>query len=326
MARAARVSPTTVSHALGGQRPVAEGTRRRVLDAAARLGYRPHPGARSLKAGRVGVLGLCLVNVTGGAMPVAEMEYYFRLVNAATQAALDEHLALVVVPDTGDGEFWDRLLLDGALIADPVAGDHNLRRLRARGLPYVTIGRDPDAPESGHWVDSDPERAALDCLDHLAARGARDVAALTWDTTDSWTQTSVRTYRRWCKGRGLQARLEVIAEDTDEAVRAAVARLLDGVPRPDAVCAFYEQPALALLEAARARGIDVPGQLMIVAPSDYGPGAASRPPLTTVDYHPDRLGRVAARMLIDLVAGRHVAEPRVVIPATLVEGDSTRRQ
>ena len=48
VARLAGVSPTTVSHALGGQRPVSEATRQRVRDAVAELGYRPHPGARSL--------------------------------------------------------------------------------------------------------------------------------------------------------------------------------------------------------------------------------------------------------------------------------------
>ena len=50
VARRAGVSPTTVSHALGGQRPVSEATRKRVQEAVAELGYRPHPGARSLKA------------------------------------------------------------------------------------------------------------------------------------------------------------------------------------------------------------------------------------------------------------------------------------
>ena len=325
VARAAQVSPTTVSHALGGKRPVAESTRRRVIETAARLGYRPHPGARSLKAAGAGVLGLCLVNVTGGPMPVAEMEYYFRLINAATQAALDEHLALVVVPDTGDGEFLDRLLLDGAVVADPLPADANLRRLRARGLPCVTIGREPDAPAEGYWVDSDTERATIEALDHLAARGARDVAALTWDTGDFWTQSGLGAYRRWCADHDRPARVTVIAEDTTAAIDAAVAALLDAEPRPDAVYVLYELPALALHEAAGRRGLDVPGELMIVAPGDFGAGAARGPSLTTLDYHPDELGRAAAAMLVDLVRGREPATPRLIVPATLIEGESTRR-
>ena len=43
VARRAGVSPTTVSHALGGQRPVSEATRQRVQEAVAELGYRAAP-------------------------------------------------------------------------------------------------------------------------------------------------------------------------------------------------------------------------------------------------------------------------------------------
>ena len=58
-------------------------------EAADQLGYRPHPGARSLRGGATGVIALCLTNLTGGALPFAEMEYYRRVVTAATQTDLD---------------------------------------------------------------------------------------------------------------------------------------------------------------------------------------------------------------------------------------------
>jgi len=74
VARLAGVSPTTVSHALGGKRPVSAATRQRVRDAAERLGYRPHPGARSLKASGTGVLALCAVNVTSPEVSFADLE------------------------------------------------------------------------------------------------------------------------------------------------------------------------------------------------------------------------------------------------------------
>jgi len=326
VARLAGVSPTTVSHALGGRRPVAESTRRRVLEAADRLAYRPHPGARSLKAVRTGVLALCMVNTTGVEAAYAEMEYYFRLVSAATAAALEEHFALVVVPETDSGEYWDRLLLDGAIIADPVHDDPNIRRLRARRVPLVTVGRDPDAPEEGYWVDNDAEVATRLCLDHLASCGAREVAGMTLMTSDHWTQTSLRTYHAWCAEHHQPSRLEVVPEDTADALRGAALRLLESEPRPDAVYGFFEETALSVLEMASSLGIKVPAELMIASPSDFGLGATSMPPLTTVDYHPEQHGREAVRMLIELVRGETPAEPHKLIPLSLVERESTRRR
>ena len=324
VARLAGVSPTTVSHALGGQRPVSEATRQRVQEAVAELGYRPHPGARSLKASGTGVLALCAVNATSSTS-YADLEYYFRIIQGVTEVAHQNEYALVVIPDSRNGVYWDRLLFDGAVISDPPAGDDSIRFLRAQGLPYVTIGRDPDRPDEGYWVDDDAAQGTRQVLDHLLARGARDVAAITWLTTDHWTQTALATYRDWCRRHGLTPRVEDVGEDTEEALEAAAKRLLEGPHRPDAVFGIYELPAIALLRRAAELGIDVPGELMVAGPSDFGLAEKSTPPMTTLEYDARQHGREAAEMLIHLVRGEPVEEPRRVLPVTLVARESTNR-
>ena len=253
------------------------------------------------------------------------MEYYRRVVTAATQTALDEHFALVVVPETDSGEFWDRLLFDGAIIVDPVSADPNLRTLQARGVPCVSVGRHPDDPEAGCWVDNDPAAAARLCLDHLAGRGARSVATITWLTTEYWTQESLRAYYAWCEERRQAPRLEVVEQDDEAALRAAAERLLLTEPRPDAVYSFSELPALWLLRVAAEHGIRVPQDVMVVGTSDFGLGATSTPPMTTLDYNSDEHGHEAARLLISLVRGETPDVPRRVLPVTLVERESTAR-
>lgn len=49
------LSQTTVSRALNGYPEVNEETRRRVMDAAKRHGYRPNPSARRLATGKSGM-------------------------------------------------------------------------------------------------------------------------------------------------------------------------------------------------------------------------------------------------------------------------------
>ena len=324
VARLAGVSPTTVSHALGGQRPVSEATRQRVQEAVAELGYRPHPGARSLKASGTGVIALCAVNATT-ASSYADLEYYFRIIQGVTEVAHQREYALVVIPDSRNGVYWDRLLFDGAIISDPASGDANLRFLRTQGLPYVTIGRDPDHPDEGYWIDDDAETGTRMVLDHLLAHGARDVAVVTWPTSDYWTQTSLRVYRAWCQEHGLAPRIEEVAEDSEEALEAAAARLLEGAKRPDAVFGVYELPAIAVLRRAGQLGIDVPGELMVAGPSDFGLAEKSTPPMTSLEYDAEQHGREAAEMLIRLVRDEPIDEPRKVMRVALVERDSTRR-
>lgn len=324
VARLAGVSPTTVSHALGGQRPVSEATRKRVREAVAELGYRPHPGARSLKASGTGVIALCAVNAISSSS-YADLEYFFRIMRGVTQTAHQHEYALVVIPDTRDGVYWERLLFDGAIISDPVAGDENVSFLRGQGLPYVTIGRDPDRPDEGYWVDDDADQGARLVLDHLLARGARDVAAITWPTTDHWTQAAVRAYRNWCADHGHTPRVEQVQGHSQEALEAAATRMLEDPGRPDAVFGVYELPAIAVLRKAAELGIDVPGQLMVAGPGDFGLAERSQPPMTTLEYDAERHGREAADMLIRLARGETVEQPRRVLPVTLVERESTRR-
>jgi len=326
VARLAGVSPTTVSHALGGKRPVSAATRQRVRDAAERLGYRPHPGARSLKASGTGVLALCAVNVTSPEVSFADLEYYFKLIKGVAEETYGSEFELVVVPESASGVCWDRLLLDGAIIADPGAADPNIRVLRARHVPCVTIGRDPEDPNEGYWVDGDAEAATRLFLDHLAAQGARDIAAVTWMTSDHWTQASVSAYHAWCEEHGRRPRLEVVPEDNDAALRETASRLLAPGARPDAVYGVSELPAIAVLRRAADLGIDVPGEIMVAAPSDFGLGATCSPPMTTLDYHAEEYGREAARMLVQLVRGETPAEPHKLLPFSLIERESTRRR
>jgi DNA-binding LacI/PurR family transcriptional regulator len=324
VARLAGVSPTTVSHALGGQRPVSEATRERVQEAVLQLGYRPHPGARSLKASGTGVIALCAVNATAEP-PYADLEYYFRLMHTVTEVSHEEGYALVVVPSQNSDKYWGRLLVDGAIISDPEAGDPNIAFLRAQGLPYVTIGRDPDAPEEGFWVDNDNDLETRTMLDLLRERGAKDIALVTWPTTDHWTRSGLAAHTAWCEERGLTPRVEEVREDDDDPLGEAARRLLEGPQRPDAVYGLYELPAIAVLRHAVELGIKVPEELMVAGPGDFGVAVKTTPQMTTLEYDIEGQGRAAACMLIRLVRGAPVDEPHQIVDFSVVERDSTRR-
>ena len=80
-----------------------------------------------------------------------------------------------------------------------------------------------------------------------------------------------------------------------------------------------------MLRRAPQLGIDVPGELMVAGPSDFGLAEKSTPPMTTLEYDAVQHGREAAEMLIHLVRGEPVDEPRQLLPVALVERESTRR-
>jgi LacI family transcriptional regulator len=120
-------------------------------------------------------------------------------------------------------------------------------------------------------------------------------------------------------------RVEEVRDDDEDAMTAAAGRLLDGPGRPDGVYGLYELPAVAVVRVATERGIDVPGELLVAGPGDFGLAVKSTPTMTTLEYDVERQGREATHMLIRLVRGEPVDEPRKIVPFSIAERESTRR-
>ena len=319
VAQAAGVSIATVSHALNGKGRMSDATRERVLEVADRMGYRPSPSARSLAGGRTGVLALSLSTPPGLPLSITDFDYFVQLTNGATHAALDAGYALVTLPSGGGrGNPLARLAIDGAVIVDPVSADPSLSFLRERGIPFVTAGREPGGAD-GLWVDSDHRAATRECLDHLVQAGATRVALVTVPPVISYTQDTLAVYEAWCARRGQSPLVEVAADNPTEAGGyAAAARLLARDDAPDGIYAGLDRLALGVLLAARALGREVPGDLRVVGCTDSGESTTAEPPLTSMNLHPQELGRAAVELLVQAVEGRTPAERHRYVPTNLI--------
>src|SRR4051794_2180286 len=100
-------------------------------------------------------------------------------------------------------------------------------------------------------------------------------------------------------------------------IRAIAAELLSLPERPTAVFAASDTQAIGVLEAARALGIDVPGELSVIGFDDVE--VAAYVGLTTVRQPLLESGRRGAKLLLDVLARRRPAEPlRELLPLELV--------
>lgn len=327
VAREAGVSITTVSHALSGKGRLPEETRARVQKVATALGYTPNAVARSLAGGRTGLLAT-YVSLPGNApLAFTEIDYYVDVINAATSAAIERGYALVVAPSTAGDETWSRLPLDGVMVIDPAEGDSSLVALRDRGLSLVLIGRDLHGTPDDIVVQNDRAAGTRMVLDHLAECGARRVGLLTFATYESFTEDAVSEYRDWCSRRGQEPVLVAASADSTSGPAAFLAgaeAFLDLPDRPDGVFCLYEGLGLEVVRLAAGRGIDVPGDLVVVAISEMGGAEAAEPPLTTLELNQAELGATAAELLMDLVEGAPAASVED-LPTRLVARASTAR-
>jgi len=321
VAEAARVSIATVSLALNGKGRISGATRARVLAAAERLGYQPDPSARSLKAGRTGVVALAFSYRVAVPFPLTDIDYFNRAIHGAAEAALARDCGLVIGPPTPQSDVWSRLPLDGVVVFDPVHGDPIPGRLRKRGTPMVVVGRDPNGEFDDPNVDNDHVAGARLVLDHLWERGARKVALFAYPLLDAFCAVSESTYRAWCAERRIEPMVVSFPAMWERAPRQVAAELFASGDRPDAVYCLEDDLGLAALSAAHECGLRVPEDLKIAACSDRE--VFPDLPITTLEIDPGRTAREAVGLLLDIVEGRSGAHPNIEIPLRLVPRVST---
>ncbi|MFE4722539.1 substrate-binding domain-containing protein, partial [Streptomyces sp. NPDC056728] len=100
-------------------------------------------------------------------------------------------------------------------------------------------------------------------------------------------------------------------------------QLLDLAQPPTAIFASSDQMALGAIEALRRRGLRVPEDMSVLGFDDLPEVRWSAPPLTTVRQPLSDMGKLAARVVLDLARSVAPASSRVELATELVVRAST---
>ena len=241
VAQAAGVSVTTVSDSLRGRGRLPQQTRDRVREVARELGYVANAGARNLRRGRTGAIGLYFPHNT------INMQYYMDLAMGAAEQALTNELALTLIPAPRDARNVARLPIDGVIVSDPALGDPIVAAFKEMNVPMVTCERDltPGATPAG-VIESDHVVATRNLLDHLAGQGTTDVAIICPTDECSFAYDIRQSYLDWCRDRAVTPMIEDVPFTNVAAdITPAVRRLLNQDRPPRAMISVPDGGATA---------------------------------------------------------------------------------
>jgi DNA-binding LacI/PurR family transcriptional regulator len=306
VARAAGVSPQTVSRVLNGHASIRADTRARVLEAVAALGYRMNNAARALGTRSTRTLGVVATDAAlyGPSAGIAALE------TAARESGRWIATAYADADDAGSVEAAVEHLLsqgvDGLVLVAAHTRTSDAVRAAAPGVPIVVLHDDAGAGRQ-------EEGAAL-AVRHLQALGHRRIAELAGPV--EWMEAAART-------RGVAAALGAEASGVAErwhgdwsaasgwVAAGAIAERIRHHDGPTAVVAANDQMALGLIAGLRAAGLDVPGQVSVSGFDDNPDAAFYRPALTTVRLD---LAGEARRAVAAVLAGEPAAAPPAAAP------------
>lgn len=310
VARLAGVSTAVVSYVVNdGPRPVAPATRARVLDAIAKLGYRPNTVARSLITGRSGLLGLVV--------PDVENPYFASLARSVERAVADRGLQLVLAQASTEtlGDLVDSMaghLVDG-IIMGVLPSAELLSRVGLIRVPLVKIGVAlPTDPVPALWPDF--EQGARDAVRHLVDHhGHRRVALVTGGDP---LESRENAWREVMGAHSLPTDAVLRIPWSAEGGYDAAFQLRDRFPHVTAAFVTSDQQATGLLAGLHSLGWPVPGRLAVTSFDGSLGSRFTIPPLTTAAVTLDEMARDA----VDTLLGAQPVSRSY--PATLVVRES----
>jgi DNA-binding LacI/PurR family transcriptional regulator len=317
VARLAGVSVASVSFALNGQPGVAEETRRRILAAAAELGYRANPQAQALRRGRTTTYGLVIRNFSN--------PFFLEVLTGAEQLASEAGATLLLL-DSHYSVERERLLvremaaqrLAGLAIA-PVGKGESVRlwqELRP-GTPVVTLNAAVEGVAGVSRVYPDNAAGVEVAMRRLAVLGHSCVAFLSAPRGLVADPDRLRHFRRLARELGVQP-VVMRSPLTIADVRRAAGTLLTRRDAPTAVITNSDYTALGIYQTARDLALRIGPDVSVIGHDDLPTSELLDPPLATIRLDGREMGRaLMARLLNGIGAGDYVAPVELVERASL---------
>ncbi|WP_374969698.1 substrate-binding domain-containing protein [Terrabacter sp. BE26] len=267
-----------------------------------------------------------LVSNTIAVLIAALDPFYLSLLRGVEDVAA-ERGTLVLLADTQDSPALAtatirRLVARGvdgiiAVSAGGVEDETGRDRSRRRSpMPPIVYVDQPD--RKGFSVVLNGDRAGYLATRHLVEHGHERIGLVTAPL--SWPNVSEihRGYLRALSEAGGHPLVAEMEEFTLEAGRKGIARLLDGPAPCSAVFATGDELTLGVVQEARGRGLEVPGELAVIGYPDLPAAALVDPPLTMISVPAHDVGVAAMRTLQALIAGTRPSPQRVVFDTELI--------
>ncbi len=338
LARHLGLSIGTVSRALNDRDDVNRETRRRVLEAAAELGYSPNQSGRSLRRGRTDLVAMV---VPSGPDDTLINTVFLSVLNGLKRRLGAHGLDLAVFVEEGPDRLaalrrvTERGIADALIIADTASADPRVDYLLKLHRPFVTFGR-TKAPGRHAFVDPDFDMGVERAVDHLVALGHRRIGLVLPDRKVNYVALIEAGYRRALRARDLQVEegLHLRPPAGERGGLEAANALLTADRPPTAVLVTNSMHAVALYRRLGERGLRPGRDLSVLALLPEARAQYLIPTLTTVQTDWTAIGETladAAQAEVALAAGEASAEAvapervQALAPVSLEAGESVGR-
>ena len=299
VAKAARVSVSTVSRVLNGRVDVASETQDHILKVINKLGYTSNLAARSMRSHKKNLIGLV----------VPDFGLYSVEIMSGVNRAIAESKFDLLAYTTGDAQkngatlheqhyvsLLSNAITDGVIIVASDTAEFTAHAPIVAVDPHVI---NPNYPS----VQGMNYHGSLEVMEYLIGLGHRRIGFISGRQEAGTAERRLKGYRDALTNAGIELDEELITpgDFTQKTAYKYARQLLTLSNPPTAIFAANDQSAIGAFQAAQELCIRIPTDLSVVGFDNIS--EAKHLGLTTVDQFLADMGYVAVQMLIKLING-----------------------
>ena len=323
IAREAGVSIATVSKVINNRAHVAPDTREKVLRVMEQLNYTPNASAANLA--RRSSKNVLYADRFYKGLPY-ENPHMFDIICGVSHELSRKGYRLSLLNLDSCGKKPEAALEEAILsrVADGIIVSSTFVTARTeRLLLQICIG-EPQFDTILSWIDTNNTLSSNLAVEHLVSTGCRSLAFMGGREEDHIFMDRLRGFRSAMERRGLELREEYITYNPPdvEAIFRSAAALLELPQPPDGIICTNSLMAVGTMRAIQAKGLDIPGQVSLIAFDDhpYSPMVSPQPTIIDIDLF--SLGVHAGNLLLKkirdpaMLVQTYTALPRLLLRGT----------
>ena len=325
VAKEAGVSIATVSRVLNDIDVVNEDTKKKVLDAIKKLGYRPNIVARSLKTQKTSTIGILIPDIASqfypdivrGAEDVTNIyDYNIILCNSDFDVEKEKEYLRVLKEKMVDGVIYISSSLNEEIL-------DLINELDLKTVLVETKDKDGRLPS----VTIDNISASYEGTKYLIDLGLKNLAfiGVNGENMNAWGERYIG-FVNALKDSGLELDEELcyFKNLTVKTGYQAIQRFTENNKKFDGIVCASDEIAMGVINALREKGIKVPEDVSVIGFNNNILGEIFYPKLTTISQPSYDMGSVAVRMLIKILNKRELDNPNYVLNYEIIKRESTK--
>lgn len=325
VAKEAGVSIATVSRVLNDIDVVNEDTKKKVLDAIKKLGYRPNIVARSLKTQRTSTIGILIPDIASqfypdivrGAEDVTNIyDYNIILCNSDFDVEKEKEYLRVLKEKMVDGVIYISSSLNEEIL-------DLINELDIKTILVETKDKDGKLPS----VTIDNIKASYEGTKYLINSGLKNLAfiGVNEENMNAWGERYTG-FVNALKDSGLEADEDLcyFKNLTVKTGYQAIQRFTENNKSFDGIVCASDEIAMGAINALREKGIKVPEDVSVIGFDNNVMGSIFYPKLTTISQPSYDMGSVAVRMLIKMLNKKELDNPNYVLNYEIIKRESTK--